>query len=374
MGRKSTVEQIYLWGAGQLANDILNALDATMPNYRSNPIFRIKGIIDNDVSKQHQRFHGLEIVLPGKALQNYFSNIVIVSDSEYLIREQAEGGYHIPKEKIQTRWYLLQLLLQLKYEHVQDEEIRSTLDYWRKHSISLFNNFMPRVNKYYEVMWDWKLNLPFIEFPTIEGKLKPMYYPRNYRFMIKDGVQVVEDILYEQMPMSPHLYTHEGHKVHEGDVILDGGVCEGNFALRYIDLASKLYLAECDPNWKEPLFYTFEPWQDKVIYCDKPLSNRDGYYSTKIDTLIRDKLDFMKLDIEGSEISAIEGAEKILKTNAVNCSICCYHKKEDETILKQKFSDLGYCTDVSKGYMTFMWDRDIWWNIGFRRGIVYAKK
>lgn len=368
------MERIYLWGAGQLADDILNALDATMPEYRSNEVFQIMGMIDNDNSRQNQKFHGMKIVRPGTALERGFSHIIILSDAEYLIREQAEGGYHIPKEKVQTRWYLLRLLLQLKYAGTRDEEAWSVLEYWKENPISLFNNFMPPVKLYHEVVWDWTRNLPYIKFQTVEGKTKRMYYPRNYRFLIRDGIQVVEDILYEQMPMSPHLYTYVGHEVKEGDVILDGGVCEGNFALRYIDLASKVYLAESDPNWQEALFYTFEQYQDKVVYCSKPLSSRDGYYSVSIDTLIQGELDFMKLDIEGAEIQAIEGAEKTLRSNAVICSICCYHKKEDETLLKKKFAQFGYHTSVSKGYMTFMWDRDIWWNVGFRRGVVYAKK
>lgn len=368
------MERIFLWGAGRMADDILNALDATMPEYRKNEIFEIKGIIDNDCSREHQQFHGFEIVLPGAALDSGFSNIIILTDAEYLIREQAEGGYHIPKKKVQTKWHFLQLLLQLKYDRTQDEEIRSVLEYWKEHSISLFNNFLPPVRQYHEVIWDWKLNLPYIEFPTVEGKTKHMYYPRNYRFPVRDGIQVVEDILYEQMPMSPHLYTYAGHAVREGDVILDGGVCEGNFALRYVDLASKIYLAECDPDWKEALFYTFEQYQDKIVYCDKPLSNRDGYYSVSIDTLVKGKLDFMKLDIEGAEIQAIEGSEKTLRNNRVKCSVCAYHKKEDEMLLKKKFAEVGYDTSVSTGYMTFMWDRDIWWNVGFRRGVVYGER
>ena len=368
------MEQIYLWGAGRLADDILNALDATMPEYKSNAVFHIKGVIDNDKTRQHQLFHGLEIVLPGEALQCGFSNLIILNDAEYLIREQAEGGYHIPKEKVQTRWYLLQLLLRLKYDKTQDREILSVLEYWKEHPISLFNNFMPPVERYHEVIWDLKRNLPYIQFQTVEGNTKRMYYPRNYRFSIWDGIQVVEDILYEQMPMSPHLYTSGGHEVKEGDIILDGGVCEGNFALRYVDLASKIYLAECDPDWKEALFYTFEQYQDKIVHCEKPLSNRDGYYSASIDAFVKERLDFMKLDIEGAEIQAVEGAERTLRSNSVRCSVCCYHKKEDEAILKKKFAEFGYDTGVSKGYMTFLWDRDIWWNVGFRRGVVYAEK
>lgn len=366
------MEKIYIWGAGNLANDIFNALDEVLPQYKENTIFKIEGIIDNNIHLYYTSFHGIEIVSPGEAIEKGFTNIIILNDAEYLIREQAENGYHIPASKVQTRWYLLKLLLQVKYQNTKDKEIKEVLEYWKSNDISLYNNFMPEKKQDYEVIWDKKINLPYIEFPTVEGKIKQMYYPRNYRFSIKDNKQVVEDILYEQLPMSPHLYTYKGHEVNDGDVILDGGVCEGNFSLRYVDVASKIYLVESDPNWKEALYYTFKEYQNKIVYCDKMLSNRDGYYSVSVDNLVKGRLDFLKMDIEGAEISGIEGAKRTLLENKVKCSICSYHKKEDEIFLKELFKSMGYDTSTSNGYLTFLWDKDIWYNLDFRKGVVYA--
>ena len=42
------------------------------------------------------------------------------------------------------------------------------------------------------------------------------------------------------------------------------------------------------------------------------------------------KVDFIKMDIEGSEIRAIEGAKKVLMNNAVNLAVASYHIISDE--------------------------------------------
>ena len=368
------MEKIYLWGAGKIANDILNSLEAAKVEYHCNHIFQIAGMIDNDINKWGSEFHGLKVVSPMEAVENGFDNIVISCAQEESIREQAEFGYHISPEKIQTKWHLLKLLMTLKYEQSLDADIQAVLKYWENNSLSVWNHFMGPKDKYHEVIWDKKCNLPYIEFLTVEDKIKKMYFPRQRRFEILNGKQIVRDILFDQQPGSPHLYIRDEHKVEDGDVIFDGGVCEGNFSLKYVDVASKIYLVECDPQWEEPLYYTFKDYWDKVVFCNKMLSHRDGYNSVSIDSLVDGKLDFMKLDIEGAEIEAVLGAKRTLERENVKCSICSYHRCEDERLLKELFGQSGYSTDVSRGYMTFIYDRDIWYHQDFRRGIVYAQK
>ena len=50
----------------------------------------------------------------------------------------------------------------------------------------------------------------------------------------------------------------------------------------------------------------------------------------KLDDLLRDKsISFIKMDIEGSEVQALEGAEEIIKAQAPKLAICVYHKTTD---------------------------------------------
>ena len=81
---------------------------------------------------------------------------------------------------------------------------------------------------------------------------------------------------------------------------------------------------------------------------------------------------FLKMDIEGAEVDALHGAQKVLQSNHVRASICSYHKADDCWKIKSVFRRYGYETSTSEGYMTFIWDSNIWNSADFRKGIVYA--
>ena len=49
----------------------------------------------------------------------------------------------------------------------------------------------------------------------------------------------------------------------------------------------------------------------------------------RIDNLIKENITYIKMDIEGAELNAIKGAERIIKENKPTLAICVYHKNED---------------------------------------------
>ena len=59
---------IYLWGAGHIADLALLGAEDNNICLSSNMTFNIKGIIDNDLSKRGCLFHGFKIVSPGEAI------------------------------------------------------------------------------------------------------------------------------------------------------------------------------------------------------------------------------------------------------------------------------------------------------------------
>ena len=71
---------------------------------------------------------------------------------------------------------------------------------------------------------------------------------------------------------------------------------------------------------------------------------RDNYQATSTDTidnLIQEPIDFIKLDIEGAEQDAIDGAARtIIKYNPI-LAICIYHKAEDWYKIPQKILALN---------------------------------
>lgn len=64
----------------------------------------------------------------------------------------------------------------------------------------------------------------------------------------------------------------------------------------------------------------------------------------KLDDLLQDKkVTFIKMDIEGSELAALLGAEKIIREQKPKLAICVYHKPEDIWEIPKLI--LKYCPD-----------------------------
>ncbi|MBE0472556.1 MAG: FkbM family methyltransferase [Methyloprofundus sp.] len=49
----------------------------------------------------------------------------------------------------------------------------------------------------------------------------------------------------------------------------------------------------------------------------------------RIDELVKDPFTFLKMDIEGAEVAALEGAERSIKLHHPRLAICVYHKADD---------------------------------------------
>lgn len=80
------------------------------------------------------------------------------------------------------------------------------------------------------------------------------------------------------------------------------------------------------------------------------------------------------MDIEGAEIDALLVAKKTLLLSKARCSICSYHRQNDEENIRFILEGLGYKTKTSEGYMFYFIDRKIGKSLDFRRGVVYGSK
>ncbi len=203
---------------------------------------------------------------------------------------------------------------------------------------------------------------------------KKMYYPRGYS--VEMVVEAINFVKLEQDTDSPHRYLNDQFMVEEGDIVIDAGVAEGNFALDIIDNAKKIYLVECEPKWIEALRKTFEPWTDKVIIIEKMLSDKNDDQYVSIDGFVEEGyVNFIKMDVEGAEVPSLMGASSILRNSKnIKCAICTYHRKNAENDIRKILEEQSFYTMTTRGYIFFGEDMDSWIDGELRHGLIRAVK
>lgn len=356
--------KFFLFGVGNAAKSILNRIQIIPEN------IEILGFIDNDSEKWGRRFFGKNIYSPQRLREVEFDSVIILSDLYYEdIKENLTYWYNIDAKKVKDKKYLLKKILFEKYKNIEDMEVREVLNYWNTNEISVYNQYVEKGKERHEVKWDCIENMPFIIYED-----KKMYFPFDYRFAEYNGRKVVVDLTADQQNMSPHRYIKDNVEIKSGDIIVDAGVQEGNFSLKYIEKVSKAYLFECNKRWIKPLQKTFEKFKDKVNLCCGILGQFHGGIYVNMDNVIDGRVDFLKMDIEGAEIGALLGGRNVLLNNNMQCAICSYHRSGDEKAIKDILTHYGYKTETSKGYMVFYYDENIYSTLDLRRGIVYGKK
>lgn len=162
----------------------------------------------------------------------------------------------------------------------------------------------------------------------------------------------------------------------KGDVVIDAGAYKGAFAIyaaKKVGGGGKVISFEPDPNNYEVLCKNIRLNNlDNVIAVKKGLWSRNtilnlflsgstsscfnvfGRETCKIQVVRLDdelkrlginKVDFIKMDIEGAEIETVKGCKDILKNNNVNIAIASYHRvnnKPTYIFLEDFFRKMGY--------------------------------
>lgn len=80
-------------------------------------------------------------------------------------------------------------------------------------------------------------------------------------------------------------------------------------------------------SWKEETILEFEDDGSASQIVEK---GRIQVSVTTIDKTVKgEKVTFIKMDVEGSELESLEGAVETIRRNFPKLAICCYHKKDD---------------------------------------------
>jgi FkbM family methyltransferase len=188
-----------------------------------------------------------------------------------------------------------------------------------------------------------------------------------------------------------------GIGVEPGDVVIDAGGCFGDTAIFFSEMnqnAGKIYSFEFVPENINIFNHNLALNKNKkniIIIIDHPIWSKSGqaiysgdigpgsiatierasskkkFISISIDDFIQDEkiksVDFIKMDIEGSELMALKGARKTIIANRPKLAICLYHKPDDcKTITK-------YIQELNLGYK-FYFDH---FSIHSEESVLFAK-
>ncbi len=164
--------------------------------------------------------------------------------------------------------------------------------------------------------------------------------------------------------------------VREGDYVIDGGACFGDTALFFanqVGKEGKVYSFEFVPENLDALNQNFSLnpelkgrikiiqnplWSNSgtPVYFEsngpathvsmKRISEKSSFVDTKtIDDLVSEgtieKVDFIKMDIEGAETNALKGAENTLRKYKPRLAICLYHSPLDFKAIPEYLNSLN---------------------------------
>lgn len=340
--------KLMIFGTGENANKVTCLLN------RSD--FEVVAYLDNDCDKQNTLYKNkYKIISPTDINEYQYDKIVICSSAYDEIRNQLIQEQGIEEATIEDQFYINKYYLQKYYNNptvVINEEISELLERLENEKLQVFPYpFCEKYKNYQTTVYkDFDCGLFFVLHQA-----KRMYFSRGFKTE-SDVLRYYGMLLMEQDNDSPHRYMEGDYCVNYGDIVVDVGAAEGNFALEVIELAEKVYIIESDPDWIEALQHTFLPFREKVEIINKYLTSETKGGLAKLDDLLLDKkLDFIKLDIEGEEIKALIGSEQILKQNSnLKIATCSYHHAKDEEMIKEILEEYNYVVTASKGYMVFI--------------------
>ena len=255
----------------------------------------------------------------------------------------------------------------------QDVEIAEVLNYLKTKPLRIFpyafmDNYNP--NKI-EVLYDKSNGLHYVLHEN-----KNLYFKRNWSCDTIRGKY--NDLLIEQDHRSPHCYLNNEFYVESGDIVADIGAAEGIFALSIIEKVQKIFIFETDLEWIEALTATFKPWENKIEIIHKFVSDTNDSKNCSLDEFCASenmKFSMIKVDVDGSELSLINGADAIFSAkNKIKIAICTYHNATDESQFRKFFEDrFNMKVQPSSGYMIFHYDPCLSAPY-LRRGLLRARK
>lgn len=150
-------------------------------------------------------------------------------------------------------------------------------------------------------------------------------------------------------------------KLHEDEVFIDAGVLNLYTSIRFAEECRKNRIKNFKIHAFEPDYVSYQRCREiqknmpdidlklyhEGLWCENAtlhftemgngssrITQQGASASIKcvsLDNCVKDKVTFIKMDIEGAELEALKGSKEIIKRYKPKLAICIYHKKEDLT-------------------------------------------
>ena len=307
---------IVLFGAGSTSDYILKE-------------FRGRGVepacfCDNDEKKRNQKIGGLDVLPLSDVITKYENCLFYITTQLY---------YSVIKKQLLDMGVSEDRIV--KYDLICQFE-------WEKDYLQFVKNHQIELNEFINEVADEKSR------ETIVARLSFLITrERDYACRVRSKVQYFEeDILdYQKLKAFVDVGVYTGDSIQE--------------FLKYNDLSEcVVYGFEMDEKLYELAKKSSENLGDKVKLFKMAVSDKDGighltgklgvmqsiesgtfsekeqeimFEICKLDTVLPELMSgaFLKMDIEGAELSAIKGGENFIKNNHPMMAICIYHKGDD---------------------------------------------
>ncbi|MGN1420045.1 MAG: FkbM family methyltransferase [Eubacterium sp.] len=196
------------------------------------------------------------------------------------------------------------------------------------------------------------------DFDFVYNRLADEESKRVYRDILNFKVSGKISYLFDSFCEKKNIYG-EILKLSDNETIVDLGAYDGDTIREFTDFTNGKYnkiialepdvknykkLVKNTENMKNITALNMGAWdkRDTLIFAKK--AGRNSRLSsegtpvkvTDIDSLIDEPVTMIKMDIEGAELKALNGAEKTIKKYLPKLYVCAYHRNEDLISLGKK--------------------------------------
>lgn len=310
-------KKIVFFGAGQYSLSLMPLLYS-----------KIAYFVDNAPSKQGTLLWGIKVYAPEKLLEEDEGEIVIVINAEYY-QEIAKQCYDLGQKNIYAGMYKNANEVVPETEFAAENFLKSRVAIiTEKYGDGIFADMCDMLaddiskNIFDKIIKLYKQGS--FDFSSVRSN--GIYF--NDIFDVRDDEIFVDCGAYDGKTVADFIFYVKGKykKIYafEPDVI-NYTLCHKNLAdLRNVFLLNNaLSDSECD------LWFDSRGTQSSKIVENYAEDNLIKIHAVKLDSLIDENISFIKMDIEGAEYSAIQGAAEIIRRYKPKLAISVYHNDYD---------------------------------------------